>query len=151
MAGDDRPPGPAAGDVTSAFSAAVGTPGASLRPAPGAGRHRRHQLPPLPLSPFRLSRARPFSPLSPSWSPPRWSPSRARPASAYPYPDVTLQVHGFGGGAGMGQWGALGYALTGTTDTAILEHYYGTLSAGGTTTVGTSASFNDAHHTSTWP
>jgi hypothetical protein len=68
----------------------------------------------------------------------------APPASAYPYPDVTLQVHGFGGGVGMGQWGALGYAVTGTSYTAILEHYYGTLSAGGPTTVATSpTSFND--------
>ncbi|HXQ62038.1 MAG TPA: SpoIID/LytB domain-containing protein, partial [Acidimicrobiales bacterium] len=57
-------------------------------------------------------------------------------ASAYPYADVTLQVHGFGHGAGMGQWGALGYAVTGSGYSAILEHYYGTLSAGGTTTVG---------------
>ncbi|HXQ76164.1 MAG TPA: SpoIID/LytB domain-containing protein [Acidimicrobiales bacterium] len=57
-------------------------------------------------------------------------------ASAYPYGDVTLQVHGFGGGVGMGQWGALGYAVTGSSYTAILQHYYGTLSAGGSTTVG---------------
>jgi hypothetical protein len=65
-------------------------------------------------------------------------------ASAYPYADVTLSVHGFGAGVGMGQWGALGYALTGTTDTAILEHYYGTLSSGQVTTIGGSQSFNDS-------
>ena len=66
------------------------------------------------------------------------------PASAYPTPNVTLQVHGFGGGAGMGQWGALGYALQGLSYTQILEHYYGTLGAGGTTTVGTPAGWNDS-------
>jgi len=65
-------------------------------------------------------------------------------ASAYPYANVTLQVHGFGGGAGMGQWGALGYAVTGSSYNAILEHYYGTLTAGGVTTVGPSGSFNDS-------
>jgi Stage II sporulation protein len=65
-------------------------------------------------------------------------------ASAYPYPDVTLQVHGFGGGVGMGQWGALGYAVTGTSYTAILQHYYGTLSAGGTTTIGVPTGWSDS-------
>ena len=59
-----------------------------------------------------------------------------RPAAAYPYADVTVNGHGWGHGMGMGQWGALGYAVAGTTYTQILEHYYGTLSAGGTTTVG---------------
>ena len=65
------------------------------------------------------------------------------PASAYPYPNVTLEVHGFGAGAGMGQWGALGYAVQGLTYTQILQHYYGTLSAGGSTSVGTPAGWND--------
>jgi hypothetical protein len=57
-------------------------------------------------------------------------------ASAYASADVTLQVHGFGGGSGMGQWGALGYALDGFGYSQILEHYYGTLGAGGSTSVG---------------
>jgi hypothetical protein len=70
--------------------------------------------------------------------------SPAAPASAYPYPDVTLQVHGFGGGVGMGQWGALGYAVTGSTYTAILQHYYGSLNAGGTTTIGVPAGWSDS-------
>jgi hypothetical protein len=68
----------------------------------------------------------------------------APPASAYPYPDVTLQVHGFGEGVGMGQWGALGYAVTGTSYTAILQHYYGTLTAGGTTTIGVPTGWSDS-------
>ena len=60
----------------------------------------------------------------------------ASPAAAYPGSNVSLTGHGFGGGAGMGQWGALGYALQGLTYPQILSTYYGTLSAGGTTTVG---------------
>ncbi|HTT87577.1 MAG TPA: SpoIID/LytB domain-containing protein, partial [Acidimicrobiales bacterium] len=68
---------------------------------------------------------------------------RAPSAGAYPYADVTLEVHGYGGGEGMGQWGALGYALVGTTYSQILEHYYGTLSAGGTTHVGVPAGWSD--------
>jgi len=64
-------------------------------------------------------------------------------ASGYPYADVTLQVHGFGGGAGMGQWGALGYAVTGSNYLQILNHYYGTLGNGQPTTVGTPAGWND--------
>jgi hypothetical protein len=68
---------------------------------------------------------------------------QSAPAGAYPTPNVTLQVHGFGGGAGMGQWGALGYALQGLPYTAILQHYYGTLGAGGTTSVGTPNGWSD--------
>ncbi len=60
----------------------------------------------------------------------------AAPAAAYPFPNVTLTGHGFGSGSGMGQWGALGYALQGLTATQILSTYYGTVSAGGVTTVG---------------
>ena len=40
--------------------------------------------------------------------------------------------------------GRVGYAVTASSYTAILEHYYGTLSAGGSTSVGTSPSFNDS-------
>jgi len=58
------------------------------------------------------------------------------PASAYPYLDVSVTGHGYGPGRGMGQWGALGYALQGLTYNQILTTYYGTLSAGGNTTVG---------------
>jgi SpoIID/LytB domain protein len=65
-------------------------------------------------------------------------------ASAYPYPNVTLSVHGFGGGAGMGQWGALGYSLQGLSYTQILSTYYGTLGAGGTTSVGVPTGWSDA-------
>jgi peptidoglycan hydrolase-like amidase len=65
-------------------------------------------------------------------------------AGAYPYADVTLQVHGFGGGSGMGQWGALGYAVTGSSYTQILTHYYGTLSDGLPTTVAIPSGWTDA-------
>ncbi len=61
----------------------------------------------------------------------------ARPASAYPGANVSVVGHGFGHGHGMGQWGALGYALGGLSSSQILSTYYGTLSAGGATTVGT--------------
>ncbi|HXQ90445.1 MAG TPA: SpoIID/LytB domain-containing protein, partial [Acidimicrobiales bacterium] len=60
----------------------------------------------------------------------------AAPAGAYPFPDVSLVGHGFGHGRGMGQWGALGYALQGLTAAQILTTYYGTLSAGGQTQQG---------------
>jgi SpoIID/LytB domain protein len=60
----------------------------------------------------------------------------AAPAAAYPYANVSLTGHGFGHGSGMGQWGALGYALQGLQYPQILETYYGTLSAGGQTQEG---------------
>ncbi|HEY5023745.1 MAG TPA: SpoIID/LytB domain-containing protein [Acidimicrobiales bacterium] len=59
----------------------------------------------------------------------------ATPAAAYPGPTVFLTGHGFGGGAGMGQWGALGYALQGLSFSQILSTYYGTLTGGAQTTV----------------
>ena len=46
-------------------------------------------------------------------------------AAAYPSSTVSLTGHGFGHGHGMGQWGALGYALSGTGYQAVLDHYYG--------------------------
>ncbi len=53
---------------------------------------------------------------------------------------VTLTVHGYGQGHGMGQYGALGYALDqGFTYQQILAHYYGTLVDGGSTTLGSLA------------
>jgi hypothetical protein len=57
-------------------------------------------------------------------------------AEAYPSSSISLTVHGFGHGRGMGQYGALGYALNGSTWQQIVSHYYGSLSAGGTTTIG---------------
>jgi SpoIID/LytB domain protein len=60
----------------------------------------------------------------------------ARPAAAYPSANVSLVGHGFGHGHGMGQWGALGYALQGLSYPQILSTYYGTLSNGTQTTVG---------------
>ena len=43
-----------------------------------------------------------------------------------PPESVTLRGHGFGHGRGMGQWGALGYAVDhGWSGTQILDHYYG--------------------------
>ena len=49
---------------------------------------------------------------------------------------MSFTGHGFGAGAGMGQWGALGDALGGQTYNQILTTYYGTLGTGGSTTVG---------------
>lgn len=44
---------------------------------------------------------------------------------------VTIQGHGFGHGRGMGQYGALGYAVDhGWSSAAILDHYYGGTTAG---------------------
>ena len=60
----------------------------------------------------------------------------AAPAGAYPATTVSLTGHGFGSGQGMGQWGALGDALAGLSADQILTTYYGTLSAGGQTTIG---------------
>ena len=58
----------------------------------------------------------------------------ATPASAYPSATVSIEGHGYGPGGGMGQWGALGYALGGTGYQSILDHFYG-----GTSLVGLSA------------
>jgi SpoIID/LytB domain protein len=60
----------------------------------------------------------------------------ATPAAAYPYANVTVNGHGWGHGMGMGQWGALGYAVAGTGYQQILQHYYGSLASGGSTSVG---------------
>jgi SpoIID/LytB domain protein len=46
------------------------------------------------------------------------------PVQAYPSDTVTLEGHGWGHGRGMGQYGALGYALAGWTWPQILQHYY---------------------------
>ena len=52
--------------------------------------------------------------------------TRAGPAAAWPTATVDLLGHGFGHGRGMGQWGALGYAVDGGWDHGrILDHYYG--------------------------
>jgi SpoIID/LytB domain protein len=57
--------------------------------------------------------------------------SSAPPAGAYPSAAVELTGHGFGHGRGLGQWGALGYALDHGWDyTRILGHYYGGTTAG---------------------
>ncbi|MCL4448607.1 MAG: SpoIID/LytB domain-containing protein [Actinobacteria bacterium] len=42
-----------------------------------------------------------------------------------PNNSVTFTGHGWGDGVGMGQWGALGYALAGYSYTQILSHFYG--------------------------
>ncbi len=55
----------------------------------------------------------------------------ASPAGAYPTATVEITGHGWGGGDGMGQWGALGYAIGqdagagNTTYQNILAHFYG--------------------------
>ena len=55
----------------------------------------------------------------------------APPAAAYPNPQVELVGHGFGHGRGMGQYGALGYAIDhGWTSDRILGHFYGGTTAG---------------------
>jgi len=52
-------------------------------------------------------------------------------AAAYPTPNVELTGHGFGHGRGMGQYGALGYALNhGWNHQQILGHYYANTAAG---------------------
>ena len=52
------------------------------------------------------------------------------PARAQSPASVTLSGHGFGHGIGMGQWGALGYALAGQPYGWILDHFYGGTNAG---------------------
>ena len=48
------------------------------------------------------------------------------PADAYPSANVELSGHGWGHGRGLGQWGALGYAVDrGWSYAQILDHYYG--------------------------
>ncbi len=49
----------------------------------------------------------------------------AAPAAAYPSNVVSLTGHGWGHGHGMGQWGALGYALSQVGYQSIVGHYYG--------------------------
>src|SRR5438552_12134969 len=51
-------------------------------------------------------------------------------AAAFPESTVNLVGHGFGHGRGMGQYGALGYALGGWDAATILGHYYSNTSAG---------------------
>ena len=43
---------------------------------------------------------------------------------------VSIRGHGFGHGEGMGQWGAYGYAIQGSTWQQILAHYYGNTAFG---------------------
>jgi hypothetical protein len=58
-------------------------------------------------------------------------PTSAASAAATAAPTATLTGHGFGHGRGMGQYGALGYAVDqGWTYHQILDHYYGGTVAG---------------------
>src|SRR4051812_4743705 len=54
----------------------------------------------------------------------------AAPATAYPSDTVALSGHGFGHGRGMGQFGALGYAMKGLAYGDILAHYYSNTTPG---------------------
>jgi SpoIID/LytB domain protein len=63
----------------------------------------------------------------------------AQAASAMPT-TLTIVGHGWGHGRGMGQYGALGYALDGWTYRQILSHYYG-----GTSLASTSVSTLTVH------
>ena len=55
----------------------------------------------------------------------------AQPAAAFPVSMLTLNGHGFGHGRGMGQYGALGYAVDSSWSwQQILDHYYGGTSFG---------------------
>src|SRR4051794_22224321 len=54
----------------------------------------------------------------------------AAPVAAYPSSNVVLAGHGFGHGRGMGQYGALGYALRGAPYTDILQHFYSNTTPG---------------------
>ena len=47
------------------------------------------------------------------------------PAGAFPGATVDLTGKGYGHGRGMGQYGALGYALQGWSHERIVDHYYG--------------------------
>ena len=56
---------------------------------------------------------------------------QSAPASAYPTSTVTLNGHGFGHGRGLGQYGALGYAVDkGWSYQDILDRYYSNTSFG---------------------
>ncbi len=50
---------------------------------------------------------------------------RLAPAGAFPGATVDLAGQGYGHGRGMGQYGALGYALQGWDYERILDHFYG--------------------------
>jgi SpoIID/LytB domain protein len=52
-------------------------------------------------------------------------------AKAYPSDSVGIEGHGWGHGRGMGQYGALGYALAGWDWPTILGHYYSNTVDGG--------------------
>jgi SpoIID/LytB domain protein len=55
----------------------------------------------------------------------------APPASAQLQGDVRITGHGYGHGRGLGQWGALGYAVDhGWSSTQILDRFYGGTTAG---------------------
>src|SRR5436190_2026163 len=54
----------------------------------------------------------------------------AGPARAYPSDHVSITGHGFGHGRGMGQFGALGYALKGSSAGDILGHFYSNTAPG---------------------
>ena len=55
-------------------------------------------------------------------------------------PSITVTGRGFGHGRGMGQWGALGYAVDlGWTYQQILDHYYGGTTMGAVDPAGTVA------------
>ena len=56
--------------------------------------------------------------------------ARAPGAGAFPESTVNIVGHGFGHGRGMGQFGALGYALSGSDAPTILGHYYSNTSPG---------------------
>src|SRR5215471_9557137 len=53
-----------------------------------------------------------------------------RAAAAFPTDHLDIAGHGFGHGRGLGQYGALGYALKGTAYAEILQHYYSNTTAG---------------------
>ncbi len=55
---------------------------------------------------------------------------RLKGHSLYNGSNVELIGHGWGHGIGMGQWGALGYALDGESYQWILDHYYGGTTVG---------------------
>jgi len=61
-----------------------------------------------------------------------YAPGRVIGERAQPFASGSVGVigHGWGHGYGMGQWGALGYALQGETYQWILSHYYGSTTLG---------------------
>ncbi len=90
-------------------------------PAPAAGRARRLAG---PIVVAALIAA--LTPVLAAASPPRPAAAESEPIGE----DLVIIGRGWGHGRGMGQYGALGYALDGWSSARILDHFYGGTTAG---------------------